>query len=557
MNNRIKIIGILLSLFLLDIIWAGPIEAGEASLILTPASESFLIEEIFPVELKVDTAGEPINAVHVDIIFPSDKLEIVNVSKENSIFSIWPEEPILSDSKISFSGGLPHPGFTGTGKIITINFKARKEGVVNLILGEGKVLADDGKGTDILVFIKEAKYSIYKEVLSKELVVFSPTHPDPEEWYNNNNPRFQWELGSETKGASFILDKNPTTVPDSISEEIVKSKNFENIEDGIWYFHLKLANEIEWGSPAHYKLKVDTSPPHPFDITIDNAGDPTNPNPNLYFETKDDISGINYYKFKIGKEKFSELMTAQVSPFTLSGLSAGQHQITVRAADMAGNNVEAETIIGIEPIESPEIVVYPQAYISGEEVFYLEGESLPEAEITIILKKEGKEVRKWQVFSDSKGEWSFSSKELMESGTYYLSVQAKDKRGAISELSGNQRIEVSFSGMLLGPFLLSFKKLVLILISIIIIGIIVASYFLCRIRQTKKTLKKETKEAQEILNKNFNELRKEIEKRIEMFDSRPGFSEKEKAVYDDLKKFLDKSEDSIKKEIDDIEKGLK
>ena len=71
---------------------------------------------------------------------------------------------------------------------------------------------------------------------------------------------------------------------------------------------------------------------------------------------------------------------------------------------------------------------------------------------------------------------------------------------------------------------------------------------------------KETQEAKESVREGFENLRKKIEERIRMFDSKPEFSEEEKKVYEDLKKYLKIVEQSIAKEvkdIEDIEKGLK
>ncbi len=41
-----------------------------------------------------------------------------------------------------------------------------------------------------------------------------------------------------------------------------------------------------------------------------------------------------------------------------------------------------------------------------------------------------------------------------------------------------------------------------------------------------------------------------------MFDAQPGFSERERKVYDELKKTLKITEESVEKEIKDIEKEL-
>lgn len=555
----------------LFLILANGVNAAGVSLFLSPGSKSFKIEGTFSIEVKVDTAGIPINAAQTIIYFPPDKLEVLSISKSDSIFILWPEEPVFSNSsgEISFAGGLPTPGFTGVGNIITINFKAKKEGMVNLIFGEGRVLADDGKGTNILIFIKEAKYSIQRIALLEvkpevtpgqvpsSCQILSLTHPQQEEWYRNNSPQFQWKLTPDIIGVSFILDRDPNTIPDTDSDGKIQSKIYENINDGIWYFHLRLENEIGWSEPAHYKIQVDVRPPYSFEIIIDNAGDPTNPRPNLYFETNDDVSGISYYRLKIGEENFFNLMLAQINPFPLPFQTPGHRLVIARAMDEAGNGVETKTIIDVRPIESPQITIWPKTYVSGEETYYLEGTSLPEVEITIFLKKNGKEIKRWHTLSNSQGEWSFFTKDLIKSGTYYLSAIAEDKRGAVSNSSESYKIEISLSGASLGPIIISFRTLVLFLILTLVLGIIIAGYFIWRSRQTKKILRKETREVKETLHKAFDELRKKIEKRIEMFDSRPGFSPEERKVCEDLKEALKITEESVNKEVKDIEKELR
>ena len=557
--------GFRVSLVIFCLVWLfsvgflSPVRANSGSLFLSPLSESFVVGDTFQVQVKVDTADIPINAARVSIYFPQDKLEVLNISKEDSIFTLWPQEPIFSNAsgKISLSGGLPHPGFNWEGNIVTINFKTRQKGIVNLSFGDSNVLADDGRGTDILVFIKEAKYYIKEttkdqesksQALIEEVLlpqIFSPTNPQENQWYNNESPRFQWELNPEITGVSFILDKNPETIPDERSEGREQSKTYENVEDGIWYFHLRLLNETGWGPASHYKVQIDTKPPYPFEIIIDNKGDPTNPNPNLYFETTDDTSGIQYYKFRVDDQDFLNLMLAQVNPLSLSNLSPGNHYVLIRASDKAGNNVETKTVIDVEPIESPQITVWPQFHISGDQIFYIEGTSLPGVEVTIFLKENDKEIKRWKTLANGDGGWSLSTKELIKTGNYLLSAQAKDQRGAISTLSEVRQIKVLLSGISLGFYLVSFKTLVLILSIVLIVCVIIALYLIFRAKKGKRILQKETQEVKETVDKVFNALRKEIEERLEMFDSQKGFSKKEREVCEELKKALYVSEKYI------------
>jgi len=133
-------------------------------------------------------------------------------------------------------------------------------------------------------------------------------------------------------------------------------------------------------------------------------------------------------------------MLAQVNPFPTPFQIPGRHPVIVRAVDEAGNIVEAKAVLDVEPIESPQITLSPEKYVAGEETFYLEGTALPEVEIIIFLKENGKEVKKWLTSNNMQGEWSFSTRELIKSGLYYLSAVAKDKRGVESQPSASYEI---------------------------------------------------------------------------------------------------------------------
>ncbi len=124
---------------------------------MIPTIGSFYIDDTISVSLFTNVSSQSINAMEGKITFPSDKLEVVNISKTNSIVTLWAQEPILSSnlssnqSFITFSGGLPSPGFIGpNGLITTISFKVKSEGNAIINVEEGQILANDGHGTNIL-----------------------------------------------------------------------------------------------------------------------------------------------------------------------------------------------------------------------------------------------------------------------------------------------------------------------------------------------------------------------------------------------------------------------
>lgn len=137
-------------------------EEWKATLFILPEEETFIIDEDFSVTVNVNTNIE-VNAVEGKIYFPVDKLEVIGLSKEESIFELWVVEPFYSnsDGTIRFAGGLPTPGFEGSeGKILTITFRPKKEGRADIKFEEGLVLANDGKGTDILKELKDASFTL-------------------------------------------------------------------------------------------------------------------------------------------------------------------------------------------------------------------------------------------------------------------------------------------------------------------------------------------------------------------------------------------------------------
>ena len=97
-------------------------------------------------------------------------------------------------------------------------------------------------------------------------------------------------------------------------------------------------------------------------------------------------------------------------------------------------------------------------------------------------------------------------------------------------LSATYPMVISLKGLSLGPLMVSFKTLVLFLLSFLLLGIIALGLFIYRVHAAKKILRKETREAKESLRKVFMALREEVKEQVELFDTRPGFNEQEKKV---------------------------
>jgi len=148
------------------------VKAAGASLFLSPSSGVFNSGSNFSVTIKVSTGLTAINAIEGSVIFDPKYLKIVSFSKNNSILTLWANEPNFSNSEgnFSFAGGLPSPGFIGsTGTVLKINFQAKNSGNAVVSFVSSSVLANDGQGSNILSLTGSGNYTI------KEKTAVSPS----------------------------------------------------------------------------------------------------------------------------------------------------------------------------------------------------------------------------------------------------------------------------------------------------------------------------------------------------------------------------------------------
>jgi hypothetical protein len=543
--------------------------AQRASLYFSPSSGTYTVGNTFLVQVKVNSGGVAINAADGTIIFDPDKLEVVRISKEDSIFTLWVQEPTFSNSlgTINFAGGKPSPGFIGAaGTIFNIYFRAKTSGTTNLTFASGSVLADDGKGTNVLGSLGSGVYNLTakgietippEEVTAgppKAPIVSSPDCPDENRWCSNNSPRFEWKLPEDVIAISYAIDKNPTTNPKEIFEP-TSSVSFSNLEDGIWYFHINFKNQYGWGALTHRKLMIDTKPPLPFEIEV-KMEDPTDPQPILLFETTDELSGIDYYEVTIGKgEPFQVRGITKENPLKLPPQAPGKHLVVVTAFDKAGNFTDAKKEIEILPIEAPQIKSCPKSiYLNSS--LTLEGKSIKDAKIRVFLQRESEEPILKEIKADENGKWVFVSDPLKE-GKYKVWVEAQDQRGALSLPSKACEFYVGLPTFLrFGKIAIDYLTIMTTLIVIIIGLLLIIFYAWYRISVWRKRMRKETKEAAQAVLAAFKALREDVQEQIEYLDGKPGLTDSEAKVRDKLKEALDISEKFIGKELEDIEKEL-
>lgn len=150
MTKQFKIIFLF---FLLLFIFVWPSDVKAAKLYLKLNQEEYNLGDTFLAEIRLDSEGEYVNAVEVNLKFPQDLLEVKDFSAGNSILTLWVKEPAFSnkDGTISFSGGIPG-GYQGIKQALgRIVFKAKESGRAQINFEESQVLLNDGFGTPALL----------------------------------------------------------------------------------------------------------------------------------------------------------------------------------------------------------------------------------------------------------------------------------------------------------------------------------------------------------------------------------------------------------------------
>jgi len=334
-------------------------QSGNSSIYLSPSQGTFTVGSTFDVSVFVNTGGQPINAVALDLKFPADKLQVVNPTAGQSFISIWVTQPVFSNTNgtVNLKGGLPSPGInTSSGLITTVTFRAKTPGeAVIYVQNSSQVLANDGQGTDLLNSFGRGSYNLATPAPEGPIIT-SPSHPDQNKWYRDNNPLFSWESPDSvffqeitsdiTLEYSWSFDQDPNGLPNNEVDGEETSISFQDVESGIWYIHVKAKAGGIWGQASHYPVYIDAVPPADFTPELELHTIETGIRGVVSFMTTDQLSGIDHYEIKIeslsNPDSDNPFFTEVTSPWQTPVLEPGQYRLIVRAYDKAGNYIDKE-----------------------------------------------------------------------------------------------------------------------------------------------------------------------------------------------------------------------
>ncbi len=159
MKYPLKII--IYSILIIVLCGASTAYGSSASLFISKSVTTVSLNERVTLDVKVRSTDQAINAVSGTIVFLPDMLRIVSISREDSILSIWTNDPNIQRNQISFEGVILNPGYKGGGgSIFRIIFEAKKSGFATVSFSDGAILANDGLGTNIIDGLNPVSFNI-------------------------------------------------------------------------------------------------------------------------------------------------------------------------------------------------------------------------------------------------------------------------------------------------------------------------------------------------------------------------------------------------------------
>lgn len=352
-NNALLVFAIFAFLFLpRSVLHAQKIIQVNASQLLprvevsfAPQSGTFVEGSSFQVPILINTKGSSINGIDLKISFDASRLSIIQPSNGKSIIGVWVEPPAYDNARgtASFVGVIPNGITTSSGLIGTITFLAKGTG--RAVVGfktNSSILLNDGLGSSATTNFLRSEYDIIPKP-PEGVLIHSETHPSQDTWYNNKNPFFTWNKESGVTGFSYVLDNKPSTIPENTVLTTDTGKSYQDLNDGLYYFHVKAIKNGAWGTTGHFLVRIDTVPPADFIpraeyvvaavISVERTL--------LSFFTTDNLSGVDHYEVGIIDKSQpvteSPVFTIAESPFQVPLTSVEKLRVIVRAVDKAGN----------------------------------------------------------------------------------------------------------------------------------------------------------------------------------------------------------------------------
>jgi hypothetical protein len=577
-NSRIFRIGIVATVLL-----SGFQITFAANIILSPLNVSTKVNKTFSVDVLVTGNKDPINAVSALVTFPADVLSVSSISKTGSFITLWAEDPSFSNTAgtVNFEGVALNPGFSGaTGKVVTITFKAKQAGNVNILVKSGSVLANDGNATNVLgttagafVIIDEDSQNVDTTPTTKSdpvvtkpkdvtpvvkestPIITSSTYPDSTKWYSSREASFEWSVPSTVVAVRTLYSDKETSTPSKVFDPPISNRSFTSDADGVMYMHVQFKNGNTWGSVAHYKFQIDTEGPDALTASFPDGVVTTNQTPSVLVVTSDKLSGIDYLTMSVdGGEK----VKYPVDPSNLYHLPkqvSGKHAVVIGAVDFAGNTSTVTLEYTIQAIAVPIITEYTKK-VDYENQLVVSGTTYPQTIIEVSLTDRNGDTVSETTTSNDTGVFHLTWSKKLETDVYEMKARVLDAKGAISDYTNTRAIVVEHVALVrLGIFVMNWLSLILIMI---IAGVAVVGtfwYSIIQFSRFRRKVHRTITEVESTLKTNVVALRRDTEEFHTLLvkaEKKRELTKEEQTILKKFKKRLEITEKEIDKKLEQI-----
>jgi hypothetical protein len=543
------------------------LQANSASISLLPASGLYTVGQNIPITMYVTGNSEAINAVSGQLSFSKDMLQISSIVKDGSIIKLWAEEPTFSNKAGTINlAGVVFNGFNNAkGKIVTINFTAKRTGQASVLFSSGSVLANDGEATNVLEDLNGASLTIAEgdknpkpstspstnALTPTAPIITSATHPNTDSWYTAITATFAWDPPSDVVDVRGSLDAIPNSVPTETYGTGIKTRTINIPSDGVYYFHLQYKNTLGWGAITHYPVKLDTVRPEVLSIKLIGDKEKLRALPSFIINAKDKTSGIASFGMKLDYEDVVSIAPqGEDTIYTISGIAPGKHTLIVRALDKAGNATMDSIDFEVIPLEKPIITSYKDTLLQGDKIEILGKTKYASSTVEVVYVDDQNNEYKDSTATNYNGDFAMTYLPHLKAGIYQMKARVIDNSdGAQSYYTDPKRVTIkSVEPFSLGTFILNWLSLILIAIVATFLILLILWYSYRKFREIKNRIARRMNRAEALLPRDIEELTKNL---VENHDMLMAVAENR-----DLTKEEDAMLENLKRQLETTDKDL-
>ncbi len=446
--------------------------AHAANLYVEVSDSNVSVNETITASVYVNSQGEPVNNVE-GVISVNDSLQIVSVSSASSDLNLWVEQPTVSGNRVSFNGGVANPGYSGSrGRVVSLTLRSVKNGTGVISFNSASVRLNDGLGTDALNSKTGASITIAEpvkvepvptvETTDKKsttdvdgasgssnknlapLVVNSDQTPDSDKWYKTDSTTLDWDLPSGVIAMKTLFDNRSSTDASILYNNAFKTKTINELEDGIWYFHIKYQTNNGWSPVTHKKIQIDNSEPEVsyFDYKVLESD-----LVRLNISAEDEFSGVEKIILDVdGKNKVDIFKSEEDIEYTFSSDYFGEKTVSIEVFDKAGNSNYESIVIDFPKVDVPLITSYTDIVEEGDQIVVSGSSTYVDSDIEIYIQTEDGEIEKFKTTTDASGNFSYSISNLNYKGSGALSAWVQVLFDDETQIISSEKVSIEIKG---------------------------------------------------------------------------------------------------------------